>query len=388
VSANDQFYYESNLLDGATYPLAFTFKWNKRGDDMGDLILEASNNGGNSWSQVWSHVGSDIATAGADVWRNQFVDLCTLGYTASNNVKLRFRAVMPAAGNVWNSDIAIDELLVDSGGCVPNPPADIDISTPIIGTEIGILNQSAFTVGGTCSDNGQNVTLSGDVSGSTTCSTGVWSIVLDLSAHADGTITVNADHTDSGGGANGFATRDFTKDANTLQFDAMETFANWLNVGGDDQQFTIIAGDTPSNNIGPDDDQSGGGKYVYTEASNPTAANDVFILESNDMAAGAYNLKMSFYWNKRGNNMGDIFLEASTNGGVSWDATALWTHTGVDIARSGTSTWNNQVVDVCGLGYTTGNVRFRFRVVMPPSGSIFHSDIAFDSIKMTVDGCL
>lgn len=387
VNASDEFWLESNTLDGATYPLAFTFNWNKRGDDMGDLIVEASNNNGSTWTQVWSHLGADVATAGSDIWRTQFIDLCTLGYTASNNVKIRIKGIMPAAGTTWNSDIGIDELKVDSGGCVPNPPADVDISSPVAGTDIGILNQSAFTVGGTCSDDGQNVVLSGDVSGTTTCSSGTWSITLDLSSHPDGTITVNADHTSAGGGANGFATRDFIKDANTLQVDNFETLGNWTNAAGDDGDWSLLSGDTPSNNVGPDDDQSGGGQYVYTEASKPTSASDVFILESNSLDAGTYNLKVDFYWNKRGDTMGDIYLEISTNGGSTWEVTPLWSHTGADIPRFGTSTWNNQQVDICGAGYNSGNVMLRFRVVMPGSGSVWHSDIAIDSVKVTVDGC-
>jgi hypothetical protein len=385
VNTSDEFWLESNTLDGSSNPLAFTFNFNKRGDNMGDLIVEASNNGGSSWTQVWSHVGADIATSNTDIWRNQFIDLCTLGYT-TNNVKIRFKAVMPGSGDVWNSDIAIDELLIDSGGCVSSPPAVVDITVPAIGTEISILNQSAFTVGGSCSDNGQNVSLSGDVSGTVVCSGGNWSIILDLSSHPDGTITVVADHSDSAGGANGSSTRDFIKDANTLQFDNMETLANWSNVSGDDGDWTLLAGETPSDGVGPDDDQSGNQKYVYTEASNPISASDVFILESNDLAAGTYNIKLDFYWNKRGDNMGDIYLEASTDGGNSWD-TAIWSHIGQDIPRFGTDVWNNQVIDACLAGYNSGNVRFRFRAVMPSSGSVWHSDIALDSIKLTVDGC-
>ena len=112
VSANDEFWLESNILDGATYSLGFNFHWNKRGDDMGDLILEASNNGGSSWTQVWSHLGTDIPTGPSDAWRSQFIDLCDLGYTSSN-VKLRIKGIMPSNGTIWNSDIGIDDLHVN-----------------------------------------------------------------------------------------------------------------------------------------------------------------------------------------------------------------------------------------------------------------------------------
>jgi hypothetical protein len=386
VSANDEFHLESNTLDGATYPLSFDFYWNKRGDDMGDLIVEASNNGGSSWTQVWSHTGADMPTGPTDAWRHQFIDLCTLGYTA-NNVMVRFRGVMPSTGTVWNSDMAVDDLHFASGGCAPAPPATVAITSPDASTLIDVQNVSTFTVSGTCSDNGQNVILSGDVSGVTSCSSGTWSFNLDLSAHADGDIVMNVDHISGGGGANGTDSRTYTKDTTVYQFDDFETdFGNWTNVAYDQQDFTRLQGDTASNNVGPTSDKSGTGYYIYTEASNPRSANDEFIIESNSLPAGTYNLALEFYWNKRGDNMGDINVEVSTNGGSTWDA-AVWTHTGTDVPRSGSDVWNQQSVDLCNAGYTSGNIMVRFRITMPASGNVWHSDIGLDEIKVKTTGC-
>ena len=110
---------------------------------------------------------------------------------------------------------------------------------------------------GTCSDNGQNVTFSGDVSGSVSCSSGTWSKVFDFSAYNDGNIVVNVDHTSSGGGANGTDSRTFIKDTTTFQYDDFEIdFGNWVQFAGDDGDFTRGQGDTPSNNVGPTSDNS------------------------------------------------------------------------------------------------------------------------------------
>jgi hypothetical protein len=353
---------------------------------MGDLILEASNNGGSSWTQVWSHLGTDIPTGPSDAWRSQFIDLCDLGYTSSN-VKLRIKGIMPSNGTIWNSDIGIDDLHVNSGGCAPAPPATVAITSPAPSSLINVQNVSSFTVSGTCSDNGQNVTFSGDVSGSVSCSSGTWSKVFDFSAYNDGNIVVNVDHTSSGGGANGTDSRTFIKDTTTFQYDDFEIdFGNWVQFAGDDGDFTRGQGDTPSNNVGPTSDNSGNGYYIYTEASNPTSADDVFIIESNSLPADSYNLALEFYWNKRGDTMGNIYLEVSTNGGASWDS-PVWSHIGADVPRSGSDVWNQENVDLCDAGYTGGNILLRFRVTMPSSGSVWHSDIALDDIKVKTTGC-
>ena len=386
VAVNDEFILESNTLDGSTNDLAFNFYWNKRGDNMGDLYFEASNNGGSTWTTLWSHTGADVATAGSDVWRNQWVDLCDASYTASN-VKLRLRAVMPASGNVWNSDVGIDELEVTSGGCLPGVPSTIAITTPTASTIAGVINMASFEVSGTCSDNGQNVTLSGDVSGSTSCALNIWSITLDLSAHADGNVVINADHTATSGGPNGTDTVTIVKDALNIQFDDLETLGNWTQDStNDDHDWTLNSGDTTSSGVGPSDDQSGGGKYAYTEASSPVATTEEFILISNSLDAGTYNLNFQFYWNKRGDSMGDLYVEVSTDGGTTWD-TASWSHLGVDVAKDATDVWNSQAVDLCNAGYNSGNIKVRIRAVMPSSGNVWNSDIAVDSLKFTNDGC-
>jgi len=353
---------------------------------MGDLYLEASNNGGSSWTTLWSHIGSDIATGNSDIWRNQWIDICDAGYTSAN-VKIRLRAVMPSAGDVWNSDIGADELEITSGGCLPGDPSSVAIVNPTASTVAGVLNMTSFEVSGTCSDNGQNVTLSGDVSGVTSCAAGEWSFDLDLSAHLDGDIVINVDHTAASGGPNGTDTVTIVKDAISIQFDDMETLGNWSqNTGGDDYDWSLNSGDTASNGVGPTDDQSGGGNYLYTEASSPVGTTDVFIIESNELDAGTYNLNFQFYWNKRGDDMGDLYLEVSTDSGTTWD-TAAWSHIGIDVAKDATDVWNSQAVDLCNAGYTSGNIMVRLRAVMPSAGNVWNSDIAIDSLKFTNDGC-
>ncbi|MGE4133624.1 MAG: hypothetical protein AB7F86_18450, partial [Bdellovibrionales bacterium] len=384
VAANDVFNLESNTLDAGANNLAVNFKWNKRGTSMGNTYLEVSTDGGTNWdTAVWSHVGSDVATSGTHTWRSTTVDLCGLGYN-SGNIKLRFRGVMPSTGTVWNSDMAIDNVMVYASSCAA--PVTVAITSPAADTLITELTKSSFAVSGTCSNNGGTVEISGDASASTTCSGGTWSANLNFTDAPDGPVVIQARHIF--GEMEGSDNRAFTKDATIIYSDDFEVdFGNWANVTGDDQDWTRNTGNTPSNGVGPSTDASGSGYYLYTEASNPTSANDVFNLVGPSVNAGTYQLKLDFKYNKRGTTMGNLYVEVSTDGGTNWD-TAIWSHLGADVNSNGIDIWRDGTVDLCGQGYTTGNVKIRFRAVMPSTGTIRNSDMGIDEVKISKGPCL
>ena len=65
-------------LSGAS-TASFSFAWHMYGSSMGTLLLEASSNGGSSWSTVWSRSGNQgnswststvnlNSYAGGDLW--------------------------------------------------------------------------------------------------------------------------------------------------------------------------------------------------------------------------------------------------------------------------------------------------------------------------------
>ncbi len=73
----------------------------------------------------------------------------------------------------------------------------VSITTPgVNGTYAKASNNTAVSLGGACSENGRNVVLSGDVTATIACAAGAWSTTADVSALANGTITINADHSD------------------------------------------------------------------------------------------------------------------------------------------------------------------------------------------------
>lgn len=94
-----------------------------------------------------------------------------------------------AAGN--NATQASTTVLKDT----VNPTVAIT-SSPVINS----ANATAYTVSGTCTENGQVVAVSvGGVIGSPACSGGAWSSTLNVSGLTDGTITITANHTDAAG---------------------------------------------------------------------------------------------------------------------------------------------------------------------------------------------
>lgn len=81
-------------------------------------------------------------------------------------------------------------------------------------TVINAANVSAYTVSGTCSENGRTVSVAvGSVSGTPSCSSGSWSVSLNVTPVADnGAVSVTANHTDAAGNAATQATATVVKD--------------------------------------------------------------------------------------------------------------------------------------------------------------------------------
>lgn len=362
VAANEEFILESGSLDAGANQLNLEFKWNKRGSNMGDLYVEVSTNGGSTWdSAIWSHLGSDVPTGGSDAWRTTKLSLCGYGYN-SGNVLVRFRAVMPAGGNIYESDIGLDEIVVKDGPCV-----SVAITSPNEGQQFVDAEAGSITVAGSCSEDGESVNVSGAATASTTCSGGAFSTTVDLSAvYGDANLIVQ--HTDGGGGlaVDSVAVyRSIISD----DFESGTIGSNWTQAAYDQYDWTVQTGGTGSNGTGPSA-AAGGQYYIYTETSNPVGTGDEFIIESPSLDASV-NLKLMFDYHMYGAAMGSLNVDVSTNGGSTWDA-AIWSQTGDQ-----GDLWRSASVNLCSAGYSSGNVLIRFRGV---KGTDFTSDIALDNI--------
>lgn len=109
----------------------------------------------------------------------------------------------------------------------------VAISSPAAGSNITAANVASFAVSGTCSENTVNVVISGDANATVACASGSWSANLNFSAAADGTVSINVNHSDLAGNAATQATRSFNKDASvpTVAFTAPPagSYANLVN---------------------------------------------------------------------------------------------------------------------------------------------------------------
>ncbi len=147
----------------------------------------------------------------------------------------------------------------------------------------------------------------------------------------------------------------------------------WRNAGGDDFDWLIYQGATPTPNTGPVAGVGGGGRYAYIETSGSLCNNGRrAILESNCVRLrkfGADACHLSFYYHMFGANINTLRLQVSQDGGFTW--TTLWQRSG-----SQGNEWRKAYI---GLGaYPEGAVlKFRFEG-LGGNGSL--GDIALDRI--------
>ena len=76
----------------------------------------------------------------------------------------------------------------------------------------------------------------------------------------------------------------------------------------------IEDGTTPSSSTGPSGAYNGT-YYAYCETSSG-GSNKTFTLESDTFSSTSTT--MSFYYHMHGDTMGDLYVDESTNGGISW----------------------------------------------------------------------
>ncbi len=150
----------------------------------------------------------------------------------------------------------------------------------------------------------------------------------------------------------------------------------WLNTSGDDFDWTIISGPTPSTQTGPSGDHTtGSGYYIYTEGTynNPYFQADlispVFDLSSlNDV-----ELRFWYHmWDNGNNHMGTLHLDVLLN--EVWIEDVM-----TPISGDQGDQWFEQVVDLS--VYDGETIKFRFRGI---TGADYFSDICIDDFS--IDG--
>lgn len=150
--------------------------------------------------------------------------------------------------------------------------------------------------------------------------------------------------------------------------------AGFQNVTGDDGSWITDNGGTSSGSTGPAIDHtlgSSAGRYLYFETSSPCYPNRTANMWSPAMDFSLANApQLEFWYHMLGASMGQLHLDASTDGGTTWS---------LDIVPSRTDNqdlW--QKWDVNLSSYAGDTVIIRFRGVSTTS---FTSDMAIDDVN-------
>ncbi|RKE94940.1 LamG-like jellyroll fold domain-containing protein [Ichthyenterobacterium magnum] len=152
----------------------------------------------------------------------------------------------------------------------------------------------------------------------------------------------------------------------------------WTQDTGDNFNWSRLSGLTGSPNTGPDPGANGGSYYLYTEASG-NYGNTANLESPCFDLTGAVTAQFSFYYHMYANQvpgMGDLFVEVSTNNGLSYP-TILWSQIG-RVQTSHTQAWNLVNIDLS--AYLGQTIMIRFRGLTGPN---YRSDICIDDISLT-----
>ncbi len=145
----------------------------------------------------------------------------------------------------------------------------------------------------------------------------------------------------------------------------------WENTDGDNLDWEVHNGSTPSGTTGPSSAKQGK-YYAYVEASSPNyPSKTAYLLSPTYELDDKDNATLSFDYHMYGTTMGQLDLYVSTNDGSSWSS-SVWSKSG----NQGNS-WNEAEVDLS--TYLDETILLRFKAT---TGSSYSSDIALDNIRV------
>ncbi len=257
--------------------------------------------------------------------------------------------------------------------------ASIDFWYHMYGATMGTLNLEVSSNNGTSWTNVWS--LSGNQGNS-------WlNATVDLSAYAGGNLSYRFAGTTTTSFTSDFTLDQVTVDAGnggggecTTCPATISTFPHTLNFEsgagsicqytGDDFNWTVSSGSTPSVNTGPTAAYQGNG-YFYMESSSPNYPSKVATFQSACYDLNGFSsADIDFWYHMYGTTMGTLNLEVSANNGTTW--TNVWSLSG----NQG-NTWNNAVVDLS--SYTGSNLSYRFTGTTTTS---FTSDFTLDQVTV------
>jgi hypothetical protein len=177
----------SSPSNSATFPITITFSAAVTGFVAGDITIS------NGVISAFSGSGSTYT--------------CTVTPSSQGAVGISVAAAV-AQDSAANQNLASNNLSIVFDTVAPT----IAFTAPAASSYVNLANRGSLNVAGTCSENGQPVSLSaGAATAAPLCSGGTFSATMDLTALSDGSITLNASLQDAAGNA-GSAARSLIKD--------------------------------------------------------------------------------------------------------------------------------------------------------------------------------
>ncbi len=143
----------------------------------------------------------------------------------------------------------------------------------------------------------------------------------------------------------------------------------WSQPTTDDFNWTLDANGTGSFGTGPSDDISGGGNYMYIEASGGTNGNEAVLLSQEIDLSTLANGQLRFFSHMYGSAINTLTVDISLDAGATF--TQVFTKTG-DQGNQ----WNEELVNISSY---TGNAIFK---ITASQGSAFAGDIAIDDFEI------
>ena len=149
------------------------------------------------------------------------------------------------------------------------------------------------------------------------------------------------------------------------------TLGQWSQGSGDDFDWALRTGGTPSTGTGPSG-AAAGTYYVYAETSDPNFPSKSTILNSPCFnLTGMNGPEATFQYQMTGTAVGNVKLEARLDGASTW--TQVWTKVGDQGAS-----WASETVDLS--AYAGDTIQLRF---VATSGTSWSGDIAIDDFGLS-----
>lgn len=384
-----------------------SFFYHMFGSNMGTLnvdVLDGNNNV--LLDDVVSLTGQQQATSGAD-WREA---VFLVGGLGSDEIIIRFEGI---TGSSFRSDMAIDDFSLSS-----QPSNDIELVELSLVNNFPVVAGKDFDIQVILRNKGLNTAQSVDVSldldGDSVNDTTVTNVFTNIVTNASDTTTLTitasvniGTNTLNGTGvltsatdenlSNNSKSLDYTTYQNPSCNNLVDTFpynenfdnvtdfngasfataTGWLNIVGDDINWTAKSSSTPSSGTGPSGDNTlGSGQFIYTEssdASNQFKKNALMYSPCFDLT-GLTNPSLSFFYHMFGVNMGTMAVDVMDIDGTVLQLDAILFDG--QQTNSSNSGYSEAQLDLS--QFVGEQIRFRWRGFTRG----FTSDMAIDDVSL------